>query len=58
MGALHVDGADAGHKDLFVESNQTPEGAEDGLFAKGTSSFTNAARQPWHKVASCRAALL
>ncbi|UWU70590.1 MBL fold metallo-hydrolase [Bradyrhizobium sp. NC92] len=46
IGAFHVMApTPARFKDLVVESNKTPEGAEDGLLAKATSFIVDAARQ-------------
>lgn len=46
IGAFHVMApTPARFKDLVVESNKTPEGAEDGLLAKATSFIADAARQ-------------
>ena len=46
IGAFHVMAPTPGRfKDLVVESNKTPEGAEDGLLAKATSFIADAARQ-------------
>ncbi|WP_202815405.1 hypothetical protein [Bradyrhizobium sp. CCGE-LA001] len=46
IGAFHVMAPTPPRfKDLVVESNKTPEGAEDGLLAKATSFIADAARQ-------------
>ncbi|MGY2844250.1 beta-lactamase superfamily II metal-dependent hydrolase [Bradyrhizobium sp. USDA 4509] len=46
IGAFHVMApTPARFKDLVVESNKTPEGAEGGLLAKATSFIADAARQ-------------